>query len=91
MKDRDELPNERHIPNWISFLYIGLMLLGYFLFAIRRNYWDALVMPVIFGFIWIGFVKQKFSIAVGLVAFYIMIALSLINAGYKYPSKYFQV
>jgi hypothetical protein len=57
--------------------------LGYFGFVwLRDNYLDALIMPILFGFVWLAGIKQKLALAVALVAFYVMLAVPAMAAGY---------
>lgn len=71
-------------PKWvppIAFIVMGLV--GYAGFVwLRGNYLDALIMPLLFGFVWLGGMKQKLALAVAMVAFYVMLAVPAMAAGY---------
>jgi hypothetical protein len=65
----------------ITFIAIGLV--GYVGFVwLRGNYLDALIMPLIAGFVWLAGMKQKLAWAVALVAFYVMLAVPAMAAGW---------
>ena len=71
-------------PQWvppIAFIVMGLV--GYIGFVwLRGNYLDALIMPLLIGFVWLAGMKQKLALAVGMVAFYVMLAVPAMAAGY---------
>jgi hypothetical protein len=71
-------------PKWYhSLAFVGLSLMGYVGFVwLRGNYLDALVMPLIFGFVWLAGMKQKLAWAVALAAFYVMFTVPIMAAGY---------
>ena len=82
-KQNDEYDNF-HGPKWVppvAFITMGLV--GYAGFVwLRGNYLDALIRPLLFGFVWLAGVKQKLAWAVVLVAFYVMMAVPAMAAGY---------
>lgn len=79
MKDENILDPKRYH----SLVFVGLSLVGYAGFVwLRGNYLDALVMPLIFGFVWLAGMKQKLAWAVALVAFYVMFTVPIMAAGY---------
>jgi hypothetical protein len=71
-------------PKWLPPLaFVTLGLVGYVGFVwLRGNYLDALAIPLIFGFVWLAGMKQKLAWAVALVAFYVMLAVPAMAAGW---------
>ncbi|WP_420644690.1 hypothetical protein [Candidatus Leptofilum sp.] len=71
-------------PKWVPpFAFIVMGLVGYAGFVwLRGNYLDALAIPLVVGFVWLAGMKQKLAWAVALVAFYVMLAVPAMSAGY---------
>ena len=84
MKERNSVDENAVETKWLHALaFIALSLVGYVGFVwLRGNYLDALAMPLIFGFVWLVGMKQKLAWAVALVAFYVMLAVPAMAAGY---------
>ena len=84
MQKQNDRNNSFQGPKWvppIAFIAIGLIgYVGFFMF--RGNYLDALTMPLLVGFVWLAGMKQKLAWAVVLVAFYVMLAVPAMAAGY---------
>lgn len=78
MKDQNILG-----PKWLlPFVFVAISFVGYFAFAFMQgNYLDALSIPLVIGFIWLAGVKQKFALAVSLVAIFVMTAVPAMTAG----------
>ena len=71
-------------PKWVPpIAFIAMGSVGYAGFVwLRGNYLDALAMPLVVGFVWLAGMKQKLAWAVALVAFYVMLAVPAMAAGY---------
>jgi hypothetical protein len=66
----------------LQLAFIAITLIGFFSLAfVTGNYLDALSIPVIIGFIWLGAYKQKFALAISLVAVVILIMIPVMVAG----------
>ena len=71
-------------PKWVPpVAFIAMGLVGYIGFVwLRGNFLDALAMPLVVGFVWLAGMKQKLAWAVALVAFYVMLAVPAMAAGW---------
>ncbi|WP_420644691.1 hypothetical protein [Candidatus Leptofilum sp.] len=66
----------------IFLLYTFLMLAGYFLYATTRGtYFDALIIPISFVLVFVGLLQHRYYIALGILIFYVIASLLLIDRG----------
>jgi hypothetical protein len=83
MKEQNNANENAIEPKWLLPLaFVAISVVGYLGFAFMRdNYFDALSIPLIIGFIWVGVVKQKFALGIALAAFFMMLAIPAMSAG----------
>ncbi|NKQ35225.1 MAG: hypothetical protein HF973_06350 [Chloroflexi bacterium] len=83
MKDRgSEYKNASGLKWLLSLAFAAIGFAGYFSLAfVSGNYLDALAIPVIIGFIWLGVYKQQFALAVSLAAVSVLLMLPAMVAG----------
>ncbi len=71
----------------LPFAFMAIALIGYFSLAfVSGNYLDALSIPLLVGFIWVGVFKQQFALAIALVAVFILLAIPAMVAGFMHFS-----
>ena len=83
MKDQGgDYGGGREVKWLLSATFVTIGLIGYSSLAfVSGNYLDALSIPVIVGFIWLGVYKQQFALAVSLVAVSALFMLPVMVAG----------
>ena len=82
MQGREHNKNEFGLKGLLQFAFAAIGFVGYFsLVFVSGNYLDALSIPVIVGFIWLGVYKQQFALAVSLVAVSALFMLPVMVAG----------
>ncbi len=82
MKAQNDASKNVAGPKWLLPLaFVAISVVGYLGLAVQGGYFDALSIPLIIGFIWVGVVKQKLALGIALVAFFMILALPAISAG----------
>lgn len=84
MKEPNDEIGTAVILKWYhSLIFVALGLVGYASYVWwRGNYFDALTLPLIVGFVWLAGMKQKLAWAVALVAFFVIFAVPAMAAGF---------